>query len=191
MKQYFIVSIILAIFSIQGLFAESITKINEQYGDLGLYETYMMQGKHEKCKIVILHGSKIVDTSCLRITNSKKQKILCTKRKSICKTYRELFYFSEKGYLPKIKKISKKTKLNLPFIGKKQTKNGRTKITISKNGKMTIISYFKNGYKAYFNGKYTKDLIPEQSEIPMHGWKLYKSKVCQGYRNAWECEKLY
>jgi hypothetical protein len=40
-------------------------------------------------------------------------------------------------------------------------------------------------------GKYTKDLIPEDGDIPMHGWKVYRDKVCQGYRNSWECQKLY
>ncbi len=88
-------------------------------------------------------------------------------------------------------KTTKKVKTNLPFIGTKQTKDKRTKITISKNGNMTITSHFKNGYKAHFKGKYTKELIPEDGNMPMHGWKVYKNKVCQGYRDSWDCQKLY
>jgi len=84
-----------------------------------------------------------------------------------------------------------KIKLTLPFIGTKQTKDRRTKITILKNGNMTINSHFKNGYKTHFIGKYTNDLIPEDSDIPMHGWKVYINKVCQGYRDSWGCERLY
>ena len=86
-------------------------------------------------------------------------------------------------------KSKSKSKRNLPFIGKKATKDGRTKINISKNGNIKINTSFKNGYKVNYNGKYTKGHIVPQGES--HSWKVSKDKVCQGYRNAWHCQKLY
>ena len=101
-------------------------------------------------------------------------------------------FLDKNNEIIKIKYLKeRKIKSSLPFIGAKQTKDGRTKITISKNGNMTIYSHFKNGYKTHFKGKYTKELIPEDSDIPMHAWKVYKNKVCQGYRNAWGCKNIY
>ena len=116
MTKSIITSILFIVLFTQTLSAGSVKKVNEQYGDLGLYETYTLQGKHEKCNIVILHGNKIVDTSCLKLANSKKKNILCTKRKSICKTDKELFYFSENGHLPKAKK--KKTSNKNSYLNK-------------------------------------------------------------------------
>ena len=75
----------------QGLAAKNaIVKVSEQYGDLGLYETYKLQAKGEKCTFVVLHGDTIIDTSCRKLMNSKGKKILCTKRKKICKQESEL-----------------------------------------------------------------------------------------------------
>jgi hypothetical protein len=68
----------------------SIQKISEEYGDMGLYETFRLQAKGDRCTFVILHGDTIIDTSCRKMTNSKGKKIYCTKRKKICKLESEL-----------------------------------------------------------------------------------------------------
>ncbi len=68
----------------------AIVKVSEQYGDLGLYETYKLQTKGEKCTFVVLHGDTIIDTTCRKLTNTKGKKIFCTKRKKICKLEIEL-----------------------------------------------------------------------------------------------------
>ena len=101
---------------------------------------------------------------------------------------------NKKGNITKIMflkdiKSKRKSNSNLPFLGKKATKDGRTKINISKNGNIKINTSFKNGYKVNYNGKYTKGHIVPQGES--HSWKVSKDKVCQGYRNEWHCQKLY
>ena len=75
----------------QGISANSgITKISEQYGDLGLYETYKLHAKGDSCTYVLLHDDTIVDTTCQTLMNSKNKKIFCTKKKKICKLEDEL-----------------------------------------------------------------------------------------------------
>jgi len=175
--------------------ATTLTKINEQYGDKGLYETFKLSNSSsQKCQFTLLSAEEIIEMQCIKKIASGITSY-CTRDKASCVTLKEIFYFAENGKMPAVRNNNysknRKIKLNLPFIGAKQTKNGRTKITISKNGGMTIYSHFKNGYKTHYKGKYTKDLIPEDANIPMHGWKVYKSKVCQGYRNTWGCQKLY
>ena len=175
--------------------ATTLTKINEQYGDRGLYETFKLSNSSsQKCQFTLLAAEEIIEMQCVKKVDGSTTSY-CTRDKASCVTQKEIFYFAENGKMPAERNNNysknRKIKLNLPFIGAKQTKNGRTKITISKNGGMTIYSYFKNGYKTHYKGKYTKDLIPEDANIPMHGWKVYKSKVCQGYRNTWDCQKLY
>ena len=100
-------------------------------------------------------------------------------------------YINKNKDVTKLTFINSKKKSSLPFIGKRRTKDGSTKIEIYKNGKIKINSKFKNGYHAKYYGKYHKENINEDSDIPMHGWKVSKNKVCQGYRKAWNCEKLY
>ena len=91
-----------------------------------------------------------------------------------------------------VKKPTGKQKVKLPFIGKRQTKDGTTKVEIYKNGKMKINSHYKSGYKAHYNGKYTKyNVVPNGEEIHLHSWQISKNKVCSGYRKSWNCEKLY
>jgi len=175
--------------------ATTLIKINEQYGDRGLYETFKLSNSSsQKCQFTLLAAEKIIEMQCVKKINGNIT-LYCTQDKASCVTKKEMIYFAENGKMPLLKKnnYSKKRdlKINLPFIGSRKTRNGRTKITIYQNGNMTINSHLKNGYNTHFKGKYTKDLIPEDAEIPMHGWKVYKSKVCQGYRNAWDCEKLY
>jgi len=104
-------------------------------------------------------------------------------------------YLDKNGDVKKVEFVNSKQakkmkqKSNLPFIGKKQTRNGSTKITISRNGDIKIYTHLKNGFKTHYNGKYKKGLISVPEDL--HSWEVQKDKVCQGYRNAWECEKLY
>jgi hypothetical protein len=46
----------------------------------------------------------------------------------------------------------------------RKRKDGETKITILNNGNMTIYAFLKKGYKTHFKGKYTKNIIPEDSD---------------------------
>jgi hypothetical protein len=90
MRNIFVYTSLVLLLS-QGLAAKNaIVKVSEQYGDSGLYETYKLQAKGEKCTFVVLHGDTIIDTSCRKLKNSKGKKILCTKRKKVCKQESEL-----------------------------------------------------------------------------------------------------
>jgi len=82
------------------LAAQSVTKIDEQYGDMGLYENFRLTGKNESCRFTILHGDTLLTRECLKMRNSKEIAIVCTPKKSICKTEKELFYFEAHGKLP-------------------------------------------------------------------------------------------
>jgi hypothetical protein len=48
-----------------------------------------LEGKNESCKLTLEKGEKITDTNCLKLTNSKNVNILCTPKKTVCKTLDE------------------------------------------------------------------------------------------------------
>jgi len=50
-------------------------------------------GKSESCSVTIKSTGAVGQTNCVKITNSKKVKILCTKRKKVCKTEDEIREF--------------------------------------------------------------------------------------------------
>ena len=50
-------------------------------------------GKSESCSVTIKSTGVVGQTNCVKITNSKKVKILCTKRKKVCKTEDEIREF--------------------------------------------------------------------------------------------------
>ena len=104
---------------------QGITKISEQYGDMGLYETYKLQSKGDRCTYVILHGDTIIDTSCRKLTNSKGKQIYCTKKKKICKLESELL---GKESIPNQKHVNKSSTgyaRDLAIL-EKNCKNGET-----------------------------------------------------------------
>jgi hypothetical protein len=53
----------------------------------------LLKGQDESCKITMDVMATITYTNCKRLTNSKGVKILCTKRKSMCKTEKEVDNF--------------------------------------------------------------------------------------------------
>ncbi len=53
----------------------------------------LIEGNGEACKVFIKSTGVLSKTNCVKITNSKKVKILCTKRKKICKTENEIKAF--------------------------------------------------------------------------------------------------
>ena len=99
--------ILIFIVIIATISARDVTKTMEQYGDLGLYETFVMKSKSDSCKFTILHGDTFVENSCHSMVNSKRTRIVCTRNKKICKTEKELFYFAMNGKFPKSGKSKK------------------------------------------------------------------------------------
>ena len=57
------------------------------------YFDYTIKGNGEECDVTYRENKKLVDTTCLSLTNSKGIKIYCTKTKKICKTQLELDEF--------------------------------------------------------------------------------------------------
>ena len=50
----------------------------------------LMKGNGEYCIAAVKSSGMIKKTDCVRLTNSKKIKILCTKKKKLCKTQKEV-----------------------------------------------------------------------------------------------------
>ena len=50
----------------------------------------LISGNGEECKVTMDSSGKVLKTTCLQLTNSKNTKILCTKKKKICKTVTEI-----------------------------------------------------------------------------------------------------
>jgi len=58
----------------------------------------IIEGNGERCKVAMTPPQDVVSTNCIRLTNSKKIKIVCTKRKKICKTEAEVFKFMQENH---------------------------------------------------------------------------------------------
>jgi hypothetical protein len=61
-----------------------------------------LQGDGESCHVRMYLSGKVRDSDCKKITNSKKVKIFCTPKKTICKTMDEVKDFMHEGSIPKI-----------------------------------------------------------------------------------------
>ncbi len=59
----------------------------EEDGDVA---DMLIRGNGEQCRVSIDSMGTLVWTNCLQLTNSKRVKILCTKKKKICKTVNEM-----------------------------------------------------------------------------------------------------
>lgn len=69
-------------------------KHNKSYVQKGTnFDSYLIKGNGEECEVVVGNKEWINSTSCLSITNSKGIKILCTKKKKMCKTETEFVNF--------------------------------------------------------------------------------------------------
>jgi len=53
----------------------------------------LIKGNGEKCEVSMTPPQDVVDTTCVRLSNSKGIKIVCTPKKKICKTQAEVFKF--------------------------------------------------------------------------------------------------
>ena len=53
----------------------------------------LIKGNSEECEVSMTPPQDVVDTTCVRLTNSKGIKIVCTPKKRICKTQAEVFKF--------------------------------------------------------------------------------------------------
>lgn len=107
----------------------------------------VLEGKNESCKITMSVMAEITYTNCKQITNSKNVRILCTKRKSMCKTEREVDKFIYSDDL-----VSKKKKSKLPNL--------------------QDMSYYK-ARKIIINAGYTPKINPHPSQYGQ-AKKLYQ-----------------
>ena len=57
------------------------------------YIEYIIQGNGEECSVTYGEDNSLTNTTCLSLTNSKGIKILCTKKKKMCKTEGEVLDF--------------------------------------------------------------------------------------------------
>ena len=76
--------LLLSIFITSTLYGEGIVSVDLMNGKV------ILQGKNESCKITMNVMAIIKRTNCKRLTNSKGVKIVCTRRKSMCKTELEV-----------------------------------------------------------------------------------------------------
>ncbi len=67
------------------------------------FDVYLIKGRGEECEVTVGKKEWIDSTTCLSLTNSKGIKILCTKKKKMCKTESEFLNFIK---LSKIEKES-------------------------------------------------------------------------------------
>ena len=51
----------------------------------------LIKGNGGYCTALINSSGAVTKTDCIRLTNLKKIKILCTKKKEVCKTEKEVF----------------------------------------------------------------------------------------------------
>ncbi len=60
----------------------------------------LLKGNNESCSIKMLKSGEIINSNCHHLINSKHINILCTKRKSICKTLGEVkqFLYGKNAY---------------------------------------------------------------------------------------------
>jgi len=54
----------------------------------------MIRGNGERCSVELSSSGDIMESDCRIMTNSKNVKILCTRRKKICKTVNEVYNFT-------------------------------------------------------------------------------------------------
>ena len=57
------------------------------------FDVYLIKGAGEECEVTVGNKEWIDTTTCLSLTNSKGIKILCTKKKKMCKTESEFLNF--------------------------------------------------------------------------------------------------
>jgi len=72
------------------LSASNMTVISEDADGSDIVEV-LIKGNGEHCRVWMDSTGKTDKTNCIRLTNSKKIKILCTKKKKICKTEKEIY----------------------------------------------------------------------------------------------------
>ena len=77
-----------------------------------LHTEVLLSAKHESCRMHIDNMQSIKKTDCTQFTNSKHMKIVCTPRKKICKTEKELFAYIAQNATGGLKKenVSKRAK---------------------------------------------------------------------------------
>jgi len=73
--------------------------LNSSYQMAGItYIEYIIKGNSEQCSITYDEYNNMKNTTCKSLTNSKGINILCTKKKEICKTEREIIALFDKNH---------------------------------------------------------------------------------------------
>ena len=70
-------------------------------------DVYLIKGRGEECEVTVGNKEWIDSTTCLSLTNSKGIKILCTKKKKMCKTESEFLNFINPSEVEKALKENK------------------------------------------------------------------------------------
>ena len=89
MKKILLTLILLLSIS-SNLSANEITILESGEGSSDIVEV-LLRGNGGYCSAWVNSMGIVEETDCIRLTNSKKIKILCTKKKEICKTEKEVF----------------------------------------------------------------------------------------------------
>ena len=107
MKNKFVISLLLVSSLIH---AEGFKLLDKDSGKM------LLEGKNESCTLSFKDGEKITDTDCMKLTNSKNVNILCTPKKTVCKTLDEVKSFFELTIKHEEEKDPKLAKLeNVPY----------------------------------------------------------------------------
>jgi len=69
------------------LYSQGLSLVNQSKG------VVLLTGKHESCRIKMTPAGEIIHTKCKYFTNSKNVNVVCTKKKTMCKTVEEVDNF--------------------------------------------------------------------------------------------------
>lgn len=109
----------------------------------------LMRGNGEQCNINIEKASdKILKTNCIQLKNSKQVKIVCTKKKKMCKTEDELYEFIAHPSNPKVSSsedvIVKKNKTGLPINIKQEMNYSKARTILLNDGWQSVKSRWQD-----------------------------------------------
>jgi len=136
--------IILASFIISTLvYGNGLNLLNKSNG------LVLLKGKNESCRITMTPAGEITKTNCKYITNSKNVNIVCTKRKTMCKTIEEVDSFLYGDTIVKEVKVKPLGNLKSMPYAKARKIILNAGYTIKKNTNPPRFGQAKNLYRKY------------------------------------------
>lgn len=152
-------------------------------------QDYTIRGNGEECLIFYdLDESKIAQSSCSFLTNSKGINIICTAKKKMCKTEEEFYDFVNKNVTMKNGvnhssiQISKNKVIGLPFTGERWFNfyggmGTGMSITIKSNGDTLIEIHGKFSSSIVYKGKFKNPMYDAEGyAYSIKGNKIYLLK---------------